>query len=354
MQVSLEQALEFEKKGIVKKGSGYRYDVLGVVDGSANDSKFVEYHVDSFEDSLETEQDVCTLFERHTDARKYGGNLLVRMGDVWPGETRPLLIVGQDECIFKQYQFRDGHWVTPSGKAALIPKDEGAGVMVSGFQCREFGMVYTDDILQEDWMKINLFRRGKHYQDREAAVKSLGKSNKQDIHSSPFLVYFNYGANEQGYWTYDHMVAQLEDCVDVIKVLHPHFDILFLVDHSCGHDRQRPDGLKASALNRSFEKKQPHMHPTLIEREDGFLGEFERDLKVGDLQLLSYPADCPNELGPYWMTMPEREARRNNCTDPTKTEKTIRNKAKLSKALVAAGVEHPKNMKYRPMQKLAK
>jgi len=89
-------------------------------------------------------------------------------------------------------------------------------------------------------------------------------------------------------------------------------------------------------------------------REDGFLGEFERDLKVGDLQLLSYPADCPNELGPYWMTMPEREARRNNRTDPTKTEKTIRNKAKLSEALVAAGVEHPKSMKYRPMQKLAK
>ena len=133
-------------------------------------------------------------------------------------------------------------------------------------------------------------------------------------------------------------MAQLEDCVGVIKVLHPHFDIMFLVDHSCGHDRQRPDGLKVTALNKLFGGEQPLMHPTIIEKEDGFLGLFECDLKVGDVQPLVYPNDCPNELGPYWMTMDKREARRNNRTDPDKIEKKIRNKARLSEALLAAGI----------------
>lgn len=141
----------------MKKGCGYCYNSLAL-DGSANDSKFVEYHVDAFEDSITSNPAVVTLFASNESAVRYGGNLSVRMSDVWPGVTRPLLIIGQDECIFKQYQFQDGHWVTPTGKASLIPKDEGAGVMVSGLQCWELGIIYTDDISQQDWLKINLFR----------------------------------------------------------------------------------------------------------------------------------------------------------------------------------------------------
>jgi hypothetical protein len=45
------------------------------------------------------------------------------------------LIIGQDEqCIFKQYQFCDGAWVAPNGKMTLFPKDECAGIMISGFR----------------------------------------------------------------------------------------------------------------------------------------------------------------------------------------------------------------------------
>jgi len=39
------------------------------------------------------------------------------------------------------------------------------------------------------------------------------------------------------------MVLQLEDCVKVLKVMYPQYNFLFLFDHSCGHDRQRDDGL---------------------------------------------------------------------------------------------------------------
>jgi hypothetical protein len=37
------------------------------------------------------------------------------------------------------------------------------------------------------------------------------------------------------------MVLQFEDAVDVLKVMHPSYDFVFLFDHSAGHAKQRPD-----------------------------------------------------------------------------------------------------------------
>ncbi len=44
---------------------------------------------------------------------------------------------------------------------------------------------------------------------------------KKQLISSPFIVEFEYGANLEGYWSYDHMVLQMEDCIDVLKLLYP-------------------------------------------------------------------------------------------------------------------------------------
>jgi hypothetical protein len=43
---------------------------------------------------------------------------------------------------------------------------------------------------------------------------------KPDLKSTPFLVIFDYGKNAEGYWTYDCMVLQLEDCHDVLDALY--------------------------------------------------------------------------------------------------------------------------------------
>ncbi len=48
------------------------------------------------------------------------------------------------------------------------------------------------------------------------------------------------------------MVLQLEDCVDCCTVLYPEHDVLFMLDHSCGHDRQRQGGLNVENMNKSF------------------------------------------------------------------------------------------------------
>jgi len=44
------------------------------------------------------------------------------------------------------------------------------------------------------------------------------------------------------------MVMQLEDCIDCLTVLYLHIDFVFLLDHSCGHDRQRDDGLNVAKV----------------------------------------------------------------------------------------------------------
>jgi len=48
-----------------------------------------------------------------------------------------------------------------------------------------------------------------------------GEKQKTALTSSPFVLEFEYGANAEGYWVYEHMVLQLEDCVDCLKVLYP-------------------------------------------------------------------------------------------------------------------------------------
>ena len=37
------------------------------------------------------------------------------------------------------------------------------------------------------------------------------------------------------------MILQFEDAVDVLKVVHPSFDCVFLFDHNSGHSKQQHD-----------------------------------------------------------------------------------------------------------------
>jgi hypothetical protein len=50
------------------------------------------------------------------------------------------------------------------------------------------------------------------YRDQEAAVKKLGKQEKEDLKESPFIVEFEYGANGEGYWTYESIVFAVRTC----------------------------------------------------------------------------------------------------------------------------------------------
>ena len=129
--------------------------------------------------------------------------------------------------------------------------------MISSFVSREFGygMILTKDDLEV----INLFRRNKQYSDCDAAIVKNGSSTKNNLTCSPFVRELEYGANKEGYWTYECMSIQVEDCIDCMKVLYPNYDIVFLFDHSNGHDRLQPNGLSVNKIRKGFGGKQPKM-----------------------------------------------------------------------------------------------
>jgi len=121
--------------------------------------------------------------------------------------------------------------------------------MISAFVCREHGLLQQIpiNILAE----INLRRLGKNYTDEEAAIEVYGGRQKKPLtdEKSPFLVVLDYGENREGYWNYAHMVLQFEDAVDVLQVLYPTFDFVFLFDHSATHSKQQIDGLNQLNMN---------------------------------------------------------------------------------------------------------
>jgi hypothetical protein len=158
-------------------------------------------------------------------------------------------------------------WVGPSGERPLLPKDEGTGTMISTFICQEHGLLR--EISVEILAKVNDQRSGQRYTDQDAAIEILGSTDKKPLTAgkSPFLTFFEYGENREGYWAYNKMLLQFEDAVDVLKVMHTAFDFVFLFGHSAGHAKQRPDGLNQHSMNRSFGGKSVPMRSTTITQE---------------------------------------------------------------------------------------
>jgi hypothetical protein len=266
---------------------------------SQDNVSMVEFHVD----------DVDFLHEYATTIGfgAFGGNLSVRK----PPNVKPLMSFGQDESVFTQYSLGNRQWVAPGGERALLPKTEGLSLMVSGMQSRETGFGLTISALQME--EINNTRRGQTYKDVDAALAIHGQALKKDLKESPFVVYFELGMNNEGYWTYNHMAIQFEECVDCLKVVYPHFDFAFIFDHSQGHAKKLANGLDAQSMNRGFGGVQPKMRESTIIAEEGYLGMHERTVDVGDAQSFVFQ---PGDTGPFWMTPQERELNRHDRVLP--------------------------------------
>jgi len=147
-------------------------------------------------------------------------------------------------------------------------------------------------------------RQGKQDKDAEAAISWLVTAYKKDLPKSPFIKEFEYGTNNEGYWYYEHMLLHFEDVVDCLTVFFPQYDYLFFFDHSCGHDKQREDGLNMSKMSKLYGGKQPRMWNTVITKEQGFLGPYGAKLNVGDTQRMYFSAEDP---GPFWLSTEEWE-----------------------------------------------
>ena len=288
LQMTLDESNKLLLEGSVIANCGYNY----VADDGTD---MVEYHIDT-----------SYAFQDRLTLLPFGGSLSVRK----PIGSNTVIYVGQDEAIFKQFLFLTKMWVGPSGERPLLPKDEGTGTMISTFICREHGLIR--EISPEVLSEVSLKRAGQQYADQEAAIEILGSPDKKPLtlDRSPFLVFFEYGENREGYWAYNNMVLQFEDAVDVLKVMHPSYDFVFLFDHSAGHAKQRPDGLNHHRMNRAFGGKTIQMmRDTIILQEEGYLGTFPRILEPGDTQSLVFPASDTSS-GPFWMSSAEKDESR--------------------------------------------
>ena len=119
-----------------------------------------EYHVDSFE-----------TFSTYPLALSVQRN----------PQLRPIIIIiGQDESVFKQYSFGRQCWFGPNGEAELIPKIDRYSQMVSAFVSRSFGVGL--ELSEEELMKVNERRSSEEwgeYIEKKAAMEIHGSTKKR-------------------------------------------------------------------------------------------------------------------------------------------------------------------------------
>jgi hypothetical protein len=82
------------------------------------------------------------------------------------------------------------------GRYPLLPKDEGAGMMVSTFVSREFG--FGLKLSHSQLEMVNRKRDGEVYVDLSAAIMKMGTDKKQALKVSAFMKFLHYGANNEG------------------------------------------------------------------------------------------------------------------------------------------------------------
>ena len=126
------------------------------------------------------------------------------------------------------------------------------------------------NLSEEKLVDVDESRENKLYIDKEAAIYLFGTADKKPLTETPFVRYLNYGSGKDGYWTYRHMVVKIDDCIDVFSRLYPQFECKFELDHSSGHNMERPDGLSTTSgiINMRWGGKQRKMRSTVLDEKD--------------------------------------------------------------------------------------
>lgn len=99
---------------------------------------------------------------------------------------------------------------------------------------------------------------------------------KGKLNQTLFVRGLEYGSNDDGYWTYQCMILQLEDCLDVLPHLFPGFDYIFSIDHSNGHNCINLVGLSLKKINLRDGGSQLEMRSSTITAD--LLGPYQNDL----------------------------------------------------------------------------
>ena len=93
----------------------------------------------------EFEMNNIKMRQYHIDTRQVFSNLAPKLS-IYNTHPKQLIIIGQDESVFKQYSFGSKYWMGEYGEMKLLPKSDGYSRMVSAFVSRELGVDWN-------WMK---------------------------------------------------------------------------------------------------------------------------------------------------------------------------------------------------------
>jgi hypothetical protein len=229
-----------------------------------------------------------------------GGHLSVRM----PIGARPRVPFGQDEAMCRSAQLNDLCRAI-DGQQTMRSKTDGVGRMVSACGTREFGFGFYE-ITVEQMKRTNEARSGKKHADEDAATCLLGSPEKQDLLVSPFVRMLAHGAAQDGHWSHNHMVLQIDDCFDCFKMLHPEFDMVWELDHSSGHSAELPAGLTTKqtgtldgGLGWNHGGKKRHVRDSMLTAKDVGAVLHDRFKGTGATQKMDFIAvDSPPTLDP--------------------------------------------------------
>lgn len=120
----------------------------------------------------------------------------------------PIILMGQDESIFKAYSHSSRHW-TVTGKKRLLPKSEGVGEMVSAVQDEWTG--FGLNLTPEQLAKVNIQR----------LIDGLSP-----FVESPGIRYLEYGKNKEGYWDFEEFNEQVKDIIYCFNIIYPGYQLV--------------------------------------------------------------------------------------------------------------------------------
>ena len=129
----------------------------------------------------------------------------------------PLMIIGQDKTVFKQYSFSWKCWVGHGGETPLLQKSNGYSRMISGFVSCSFGVALL--LTLDELNKVNEGRMGSEwgeYVSRESSLSVYGTTKKKLEDRLTLVRFFDVGINLEGFRNYDQMALQVEDVFDVL------------------------------------------------------------------------------------------------------------------------------------------
>jgi hypothetical protein len=131
-----------------------------------------------------------------------------------PPNVKQHVFVTHDESTFYANDHQQYAWLEES-ESFILPKSQGRSIMISEFHCPCHGTM-------------------------RAVINGKAVTSR---------VVFYPGAAYQGYWTSEHMIAQLQDVLELFKLLHTGMVGVFLFDQSSNHKAFAKDALVASRMN---------------------------------------------------------------------------------------------------------